>query len=83
MIKSTRYFEEQVLRKRPYILRAWIKAVIANPVRREMQADGRIRCWGRVRIDGESMDRFLRVVLLEDDETVHNAFLDRDFREKV
>ncbi len=47
-MKTTRYFEEQVLRKRPYIQRDWCEAVVANPVRREIQADGRIRFWGRI-----------------------------------
>lgn len=81
-MKTTRYFEEQVLRKRPYIQRDWIEAVIAAPTAREIQTDGRIRFWGRVRVEGEPIDRYLRVVLLNDGETVHNAFLDRDFREE-
>ncbi|MCZ7566663.1 MAG: hypothetical protein M5U08_24995 [Burkholderiales bacterium] len=41
-----------------------------------MQADGRIRRWTQVpEMDG----RYLRVILLEDGETVHNAFFDREF----
>jgi hypothetical protein len=80
-MKTTRYFEEQVLRKRPYIQRDWCEAVVANPVRREIQADGRIRFWGRIQQPGETRSRFLRVVTLEDGETVHNAFFDRNFRE--
>jgi hypothetical protein len=40
------------------------------------QADGRIRAWGRV---PEAEDRWLRVILLADGETVHNAFFDRRF----
>jgi len=47
-----------------------------QPVREEVQADGRIRRW--VKID-EMEGRFLRVVLLADGETVHNAFFDRSF----
>jgi hypothetical protein len=43
------HFEEQVLRKRPYIQRNWCQDVVAAPIRREFQADGRIRFWGRVR----------------------------------
>lgn len=82
-MKTTRYFDEQVMRKRPYIRRAWIEAVLAAPVSRDLQSDGRIRLWGRVRVEGEDEDRHLRVVLLEDGETVHNAFLDRDFREEA
>ena len=47
-----------------------------HPVREVIQADGRIRRWARI----EAMEgRFLRVVLLPDGETVHNAFFDRSF----
>lgn len=80
-MNTTRYFEEQVLRKRPYILREWCEAALATPVRREVQADGRIRFWTQVVISGEVRPRFLRVVTLDDGATVHNAFLDRNFRE--
>ena len=81
-VKTTRYFEEQVLRKRPYLEMDWCLAVLANPLRREVQEDGRIRCWGRVQPVGEPAPRVLRVVTLEDGETIHNAFFDRDFREE-
>ena len=76
-MRSTRYFEEQVLRKRPYLRLEWIEAVLRSPTRRELQADGRIRFWGYI----VPLGRWLRVVTLEDGETVHNAFPDRDFRE--
>jgi hypothetical protein len=82
-MKTTRYFEEQVLRKRPYICREWCDQVLAAPIRREEQADGRIRYWGRITAIGETRPRFLRVVTLEDGETVHNAFFDRNFRESA
>jgi hypothetical protein len=79
-LKTTRYFEEQVMRKRPYIRREWCQRVLAAPLRREVQADGRVRCWGRI-AEGEGRPRILRVVTLNDEETVHNAFFDRNFRE--
>ena len=60
-----------MLRKRPYIRR---ERVIRQPPRREVQMDGRIRFWGTI---PEMGDRALRVVTLEDAETVHNAFFDR------
>lgn len=50
---------------------------VQNPVRQEIQGDGRIRRWSRI---PEAGDRYLRVVLLEDGETVHNAFFDRNFK---
>jgi hypothetical protein len=81
-LKTTRYFEEQVLRKRPYIQREWCTDVIAAPIRREVQANGRMRFWGEVQPAGESRSRFLRVVTLQDGETVHNAFYDRNFHEE-
>jgi len=76
LTKTTRYFEEQVLRKRPYIQRGWYERVVAEPLWRETQPDGRIRHWG---ILPELGGRALRVVTLEDGETIHNAFPDRNF----
>lgn len=77
-MKTTRYFEEQVLRKRPHILREWCELALEQPARREVQPDGRVRHW--VFID--ELGKYLRVVTLADGETVHNAFPDRDFREE-
>jgi hypothetical protein len=42
-----------------------------------IQADGRIRRWAAIE---EADGRYLRVVLLEDGETVHNAFFDKSFK---
>jgi hypothetical protein len=48
-----------------------------HPVREVIQQDGRIRRWAQI----DEMDgRYLRVILLPDQETVHNAFFDRTFR---
>ena len=80
-MKTTRYFDEPVSRKRPYVDVDLCRAVVASPLRRERQEDGRIRFWGRIRLSGEVADRILRVVTLEDGETIHNAFLDRSYRE--
>jgi hypothetical protein len=54
----------------------WIKRVMEQPIREEIQEDERIRRWGRIR---EAENRVLRVILLPDGETVHNAFFDRRF----
>lgn len=56
----------------------WIERVVAGPTNETVQSDGRIRRWGRI---AESGGKYLRVVLLEDGETVHNAFFDRRYRE--
>ena len=74
-MKTTKYF--RMIRKRPdraIIKDEWIERVIEAPERDYVQADGRIRRWGRI---AEMEGRFLRVVLLPDGETVHNAFIDR------
>jgi hypothetical protein len=78
-MKFTQYFLHT--RRRPdraAIRDEWIEHVTQHPLREERQADGRIRRWARI---PEMDDRALRVVLLEDGETVHNAFFDRDFEE--
>jgi hypothetical protein len=54
----------------------WIQRVVDHPLKEVIQQDGRIRRWAPiVEMDG----RFLRVILLPDGETVHNAFFDRSF----
>ncbi|MBF0511965.1 MAG: hypothetical protein HQL13_06520 [Candidatus Omnitrophica bacterium] len=73
----TEYFENEVLRKRPYISKKWCVAVIKNPVRVEHQEDNRYRFWGTV-IGYEG--KYLRVITLEDQMTIHNAFFDRRFK---
>ncbi len=79
MGKATRYFEETVLLTGPYSRRAWCETVLREPVRREVQSDGRVvRYWGWV----PELKKYLRVVTLSDGETVHNAFPDRNFREE-
>ncbi|MBI3602391.1 MAG: hypothetical protein HY209_05815 [Candidatus Omnitrophica bacterium] len=75
--KYTAYFENEVLRKRPYLKKEWCVLVIENPIRIERQDNNRYRFWGKV--EG-SADRFLRVVTLDDKVTIHNAFLDRGFK---
>ena len=79
-MKTTRYFDEQVRRKRPYIDAAWCVQVITAPIRREEQTDGRVRFWGEIAQPSDPGTRFLRVITLADGETIHNAFFDRRFR---
>ena len=81
-MKTTRYFGEQVLRKRPYLDPTRCAEVVAKPRRRVVQDDGRIRYWGRVFDRRDGTARVLRVVTLDDGETIHNAFFDRDIREQ-
>jgi hypothetical protein len=77
-MKTTQYFE--FIRRRAdrsLIKDEWVQFTIENPIHEETQRDGRIRRWARI---DEAGGKYLRVILLEDGETVHNAFFDRSFR---
>lgn len=77
-MKTTPYFDAIRLRSdRTDIEDRWIEQVVRRPERQRMQSDGRIRRWGRV---AEADNRWLRVVVLPDGVTVHNAFFDRRFK---
>jgi hypothetical protein len=79
-MRFTQYFlHTQKRPDRREIKIEWIEQVIANPVKEIVQDDGRIKKWGKI---PEAGGKYLRVVLLEDGQTVHNAFFDRRFREK-
>jgi len=56
----------------------WILDTIRKPLKTEVQSDGRIRKWRFIKDVG----KYLRIILLEDGETVHNAFFDRNFKEE-
>ena len=76
---TTSYFRH--VRQRPdrvMIQDEWIVRVIEEFDREEIQDDGRVRRWKRI---VEAERRALRVILLADRLTVHNAFFDRDFQE--
>jgi len=67
------------MRQRPdraKIKMEWIEETTRIPDYTEVQSDGRIRKWRKIKGEG----RFLRVILLPDGETVHNAFFDRSFK---
>ena len=77
-MKKTQYFE--YTQKRPdraQIKDKWIKYVIDNSEKIQIQSDGRIRKWAKI----TEVNKYLRVILLEDSETVHNAFFDRSYKE--
>lgn len=76
-MRTTKYFE--ATRQRPDridIQTEWIETVIRYPLKEVIQQDGRIRRWGLI---PEAGNKYLRVVLLPDGETVHYAFFDRRF----
>lgn len=68
------YTRERIDRK--VIRMEWIEHVFFFPEYEETQTDGRIRRWGYI----SEINKYLRVVVLEDKETIHNAFIDRSFK---
>jgi len=77
-MKCTQYFIHT--RKRPdrkIIDMEWIQRTVESPEAEHVQEDGRIRRWKKI---PEASGKYLRVILLADGETVHNAFFDRQFK---
>ena len=72
-MKTTPYFTTSVMARRPYLKVEWIEFVLKNPIRTEVQSNGRIRRWALI----SEVGKYLRVVTEPGGETVHNAFLDR------
>jgi len=78
-VKCTQYFLFVSQRPdRASIKEEWILKTINDPLKTEVQADGRIKKWSYI----EGVGKYLRVILLEDGETVHNTFFDRSFKEE-
>ena len=77
-MKYTEYFKYTRSRlDRIQIRDEWILDTIKKPLKTVKQSDGRIKKWFKVLEVG----KYLRVILLPDGETVHNAFFDRNFKE--
>ena len=78
-MKTTLYFDYTRKRQdRAQIKEEWIEFVIENPEKTVIQSDGRIRKWSKI----IEANKYLRVILLEDGITVHNAFFDRSYKEE-
>lgn len=76
-MKYTQYFLVTREREdRKDIELKWIEYVYNNPVSEEIQTDGRIKRWAYI----NEMQKYLRIIILEDKETIHNAFFDRNFK---
>jgi hypothetical protein len=75
--KFTSYFENEVLRKRPYIKKELCINIVKKPIKMEKQEGNRYRFWGKV---DELGGKIIRVITLNDQTTIHNAFPDRRFK---
>ena len=80
---TTWHFDHDVLPDRTYLSVELCRRIIADPIRTEVQANGNVRFWGEVTLRGEDKPRIIRVVTLEDGETIQTAFIDRNFRRKA
>jgi len=76
-VRVTEYFKSSVMARRPYLKDEWIEFVLKNPIRKEIQENGRIRHWAFI----AELGKYLRVITEADGETVHNAFPDRGFKQ--
>ena len=80
LFPQTDYFRHTRHRvDRAFIKDEWIEHVIDHPDSEEIQSDGRIRRWARI---SGFENRALRVLLLPDGRTVHNAFFDHHYEEQ-
>lgn len=76
-MKTTDYFNyRRNQQDRTEIKDEWINFVIENPEKTIIQSDSRIKLWAYI----PEASKYLRVILLEDAEPVHNAFFDRSYK---
>lgn len=62
----------------PLVTRDIAERVANSHEREEVQEDGRIRRWGY----SDQLNKYVRVILLPDGETILNAFPDRDYERR-
>ena len=78
-MKYTKYYLYTRAREdRKNIKEEWISKTITNPDFVKLQSDQRIRFYKYI----IEVDKYLRVIVLEDGETVHNAFFDRSVKRR-
>ena len=78
--KFTSYFEDEVLRKRPYLKKEWCMYVLENAIQSEPQEYNRYRFWAAV---PELGGRYLRVITLEDKLTEPLIYCDSGMQGKA
>jgi hypothetical protein len=64
------------MRDRLEVKREWCERVRLDPIEVRRQGNGAFKMWGYI----EEIGKYLRVIVLEDGETLDNAFLDRRYR---
>ena len=64
--------------RHPLVTRDVAERIANSPEHEVVQDDGRIRRWGY----SEALEKYVRVILLPDGETILNAFPDRDYERR-
>jgi hypothetical protein len=77
-MKFTNHFIVDVFPKRPYLTPELLAQIIRHPLKKEIQEDGKIKVWGF----SSEHNKYVRIILLDDKETIHTAFFDRNFKLK-
>ena len=75
-MQKTQYTGIRVAVRRPYLKADWIEQGLSDPIRTQVQPNGRVRRWGFIAEAGN----YPRVITEPDGEAIHNAFFDRRFR---
>ena len=83
MFKSTEKFLNYNHQRHPEVSEQMIADVLRDPEFVETQDDRRIRYWGQVNPFNDGKLWYLRVVTLEDGETVLTAFIDGKMSEHM
>jgi hypothetical protein len=64
------------MKNRPEVDRSWCERVRRQPLEVVQQKDGKYQMWGYI----EEAGKYLRVITLEDRETIDNSFFDRRYK---
>ena len=83
MFKRTDKFRRYNHVNHPEVTEPMVAEALRNHEFVETQADGRIRYWGQADPFNDGLLWYLRVVTLEDGETVLTAFIDGKFSERM
>ena len=75
-MKTTRHGAESIRLRG--IKEEWIQQVLRSPLEVQRQENGFFRRWGYI----EEVSRYLRVVTLEDDETIETVHFDRNYEKR-
>jgi len=78
-LKLSNHFLTYSLKERDYLTIEMCENVVNFPIDYEIQNDGRIRLWGFI----SEHNKYLRVVLENDGETILTAHFDRNFKKNM